>query len=204
MGKLTGSSLHTAFIMAMPSSIRRPRSRNGTPSALNSASIQPTPAPRISRPVRQVLQRREFLGERQRMAHRQHQHAGAKLHALRAGRGPGQRQHRVPEIRRRRIVRVLRDDDVLAHPDIGKAEVLGLHRGATDRVRAGLAADMGQMNADLHDRASSRWSRDPRASRRVASRAGAVDAMTPAAPRFGAERAAISAPWSPHPAGFRS
>ena len=50
MGKLTGSSLHTAFIMAMPSSIRRPRSRNGTPSALNSASIQPTPAPRISRP----------------------------------------------------------------------------------------------------------------------------------------------------------
>ena len=49
-GKLTGSSLHTARIIAMPSSIRRPRSRNGTPSAANSAAIQPTPAPRISRP----------------------------------------------------------------------------------------------------------------------------------------------------------
>ena len=49
-GKLTGSSLHTARIIAMPSSIRRPRSRNGAPSAANSASIQPTPAPRISRP----------------------------------------------------------------------------------------------------------------------------------------------------------
>ena len=49
-GKLTGSSLHTARIIAMPSSMRRPRSWNGTPSAANSASIQPTPAPRISRP----------------------------------------------------------------------------------------------------------------------------------------------------------
>ena len=34
----------------MPSSMRRPRSRNGTPSASNSASSQPTPAPRINRP----------------------------------------------------------------------------------------------------------------------------------------------------------
>ena len=50
VGNVTGSSLHTAFIMAMPSSMRRPRSRNGTPRASNSASIQPTPAPRISRP----------------------------------------------------------------------------------------------------------------------------------------------------------
>src|SRR5207244_3240240 len=51
---------------AMPSSIRRPRSRNGTPSAANSAAIQPTAAPRISRPSRQVLQRRQLLGEGQR------------------------------------------------------------------------------------------------------------------------------------------
>ena len=48
--KLTGSSLHTARIIAMPSSMRRPRSRNGTPRAANSASSQPTPAPRMSRP----------------------------------------------------------------------------------------------------------------------------------------------------------
>ena len=50
VGKVTGSCVQTARIMAMPSSIRRPRSLNGTPSALNSASIQPTPAPRIRRP----------------------------------------------------------------------------------------------------------------------------------------------------------
>ena len=50
VGKVTGSSFHTAFIIAMPSSMRRPRSRNGTPRASNSASIQPTPAPRINRP----------------------------------------------------------------------------------------------------------------------------------------------------------
>ena len=48
--KLTGSSVHTARIIAMPSSVRLPRSLNGTPSAANSASSQPTPAPRISRP----------------------------------------------------------------------------------------------------------------------------------------------------------
>src|SRR5271169_4122692 len=46
----TGSCDHTARIMAMPSSMRRPRSLNGTPSASNSASSQPTPAPRINRP----------------------------------------------------------------------------------------------------------------------------------------------------------
>ena len=41
---------------------------------------------------------------------------------------------------------------MLAHPDIGEAEFLRLHRGAADRVGASLAADMGQMDADLHDR----------------------------------------------------
>src|SRR5204862_497437 len=48
--KLTGSCDHTARIIAMPSSMRRPRSWNGTPRAANSASSQPTPTPRISRP----------------------------------------------------------------------------------------------------------------------------------------------------------
>src|SRR5438445_244983 len=48
--KLTGSCDHTARIIAMPSSMRRPRSLNGTPSAANSGSSQPTPTPRISRP----------------------------------------------------------------------------------------------------------------------------------------------------------
>ena len=47
---VTGSWVHTARIIAMPSSVRRPRSWNGEPKAANSASSQPTPAPRISRP----------------------------------------------------------------------------------------------------------------------------------------------------------
>jgi hypothetical protein len=48
--KVTGSWLQTARIIAMPSSMRRPRSWNGTPRAANSASSQPTPTPRISLP----------------------------------------------------------------------------------------------------------------------------------------------------------
>ena len=50
VGNVTGSWVQTARIIAIPSSIRRPRSWNGTPSAANSPSSQPTPAPRISRP----------------------------------------------------------------------------------------------------------------------------------------------------------
>ena len=47
---VTGSCDHTARIIAMPSSMRLPRSWNGAPNALNSGSSQPTPTPRISRP----------------------------------------------------------------------------------------------------------------------------------------------------------
>ncbi len=48
--KLTGSSDQNARIIAIPSSSRRPRSSNGTPSAANSSFNQPDPAPRINRP----------------------------------------------------------------------------------------------------------------------------------------------------------
>ena len=40
---------------------------------------------------------------------------------------------------------------MLADPYIGKAKLLGLGRGAADRVRSRLASDMGQMNAEPHD-----------------------------------------------------
>ncbi len=39
---------------------------------------------------------------------------------------------------------------MLAYPDIVEAELLGLHRGLADRLRPCLAADMRQMDAELH------------------------------------------------------
>src|ERR1051326_4807030 len=51
VGKLTGSSRQSARMSAMLSSVRRPRSRNGTPRAGNSASSQPTPMPKMTRPA---------------------------------------------------------------------------------------------------------------------------------------------------------
>ena len=84
------------------------------------------------------------------MAHRQHQDAGAEADPAGAGGGPGQRQYRIPEDRRGRIHPIPRQDDVLADPDIGKAEFLRLDRGAADRVGRGFLADMGQMDAEAH------------------------------------------------------
>src|SRR6516164_8282455 len=85
------------------------------------------------------------------MMHRQHDHAGAEPDALgRRGR-PGKGKDWLQEGGRGRIGRVLRQDDVLAHPHVGKPELLGLNRGARDRLGRGLAADMRQMNTDLHD-----------------------------------------------------
>src|SRR6185369_15970696 len=58
---------------------------------------------------------------------------------------------RLQEGGRGRIGRVLRQDDVLTHPHVGKPELLGLNSGARDRLGRGLAADMRQMNTDFHD-----------------------------------------------------
>ena len=122
-------------------------------------------------PLGQVLQCRQFLGERQRMAHRQHQHAGAEPDPLGEGRRPGQGQDRVVEDRRGRVGRALWNDDVLARPDIGKAELLGLDRRPPDRLRPGLAPDMRQMNPDPHDPPSEKTCRAKlRPRRRVRKR----------------------------------
>jgi hypothetical protein len=57
---------------------------------------------------------------------------------------------RVPEIGGGRVAAVFRDDDVLADPDVVEAQFLRLDGGAADAVGAGLAADMGQVDAKLH------------------------------------------------------
>ena len=104
----------------------------------------------------EVLQGRQFLGERQRVAHRQHQHAGAEPDPVGVGRRPGQGQHRIVKDRRRRIGRTLRHDDVLARPGVGKAQFLGLDCRPADCLRPRLAPDLWQMNPDSHPRSSSK------------------------------------------------
>ena len=133
----TGSCDHTARIIAMPSSIRRPRSLNGTPSAANSGFEPADPDPEDQPPARQVVQGRQFLRERQRMAHRQHDDAGAEPHPLGHRGDPGQGQHRIVEQRRARKLRP-RHDDVLADPDV--AEPHSPRRGGRGRlINAGVA-----------------------------------------------------------------
>jgi hypothetical protein len=40
---------------------------------------------------------------------------------------------------------------VLARPDVGKAQLLGLQGGAADRLRPGLASDVREMDAEPHE-----------------------------------------------------
>ena len=99
--------------------------------------------------LREVLQCRQFFGERQWVAHRQDQHAGAEPHPLGHRRGPGQAQHRVVKQWRARKAGAWHDD-VLTDPDIVETQILCSHRRAADLVRCRLLAGMRQMNPELH------------------------------------------------------
>ncbi len=61
------------------SAVRAARSLNGMPSAWNSSSSQPTPMPRMSRPLREHVEGRDLLGDVERVALRQDQDAGREL-----------------------------------------------------------------------------------------------------------------------------
>ncbi len=99
--------------------------------------------------ARQIVQRRQLLRERQRVAHRQHDHAGAEAHPLGDRGDPGQGQDRIVEQRRARVL-LARHDDVLADPDVAEPQRLGAPRVALDQIRRRLAAGMRQMNPELH------------------------------------------------------
>src|SRR5205823_1087984 len=88
--------------------------------------------------------------ERQRVPHRQDQNAGAEADPSCKGCRPSQRQDRVVKDRRGRVGRVLRDNDVLARPHVGKSELLRLNGRPPDRLRPRLATDLRQMNPDPH------------------------------------------------------
>jgi hypothetical protein len=80
--KLTGSSLHTAFIIrdalvGAPAALLERHAERGE------LGLHPAdPGAEDEPAARQVLQRRQLLGERQRVAHRQHQDAGAEPDTL--------------------------------------------------------------------------------------------------------------------------
>src|SRR5438552_3775857 len=147
--KETGSCDHTARIIAMPSSMRRPRSLNGTPSAANSGSSQPTPTPRISRPPDKLCNVDNSLasGSGWRIG-RTITLVPSRTRSVTAA-TPGQGEDRIIEQGRARKLRA-RHDDVLADPDVAEAERLGALGVALDQYRRCLAAGVRQVHPDLH------------------------------------------------------
>ena len=89
--------------------------------------------------VGEVLQRGEFLRQRDRMAHRQHEDGGAETHALGDGGDPGEGEDRLVE---RQLTGELGagQDDVLADPDVGEPQRLGLEGEAADQGGGGAFA----------------------------------------------------------------
>ena len=147
------------------SSVRRPRAANGTPSASNSSSNQPTPMPSIDAPARQAVECRELLGEDHRVALRQDQDAGRRAGSCFVaaptnasqinGSGIGDvltAGH--PARRRVRIRRLVagRHDDVLDRPHRLEAELLGelRHRDRVLGLRP-TAPRVGVHEAEFHE-----------------------------------------------------
>ena len=84
-------------MMSSISSVRLPRSDLLTPTASYSASFQPTPAPRMTRLSDEELERRQLLGQDDRVAQRHDQDRGAEPDPLgRAGRDRQGRQRLEP------------------------------------------------------------------------------------------------------------
>ena len=177
-----GSWLHTARIIAIPSSMRRPRSWNGTPRAANSASSQPTPTPRISRPSEKLCKVDNSLASGSGWRIGSTSTLVPSRTRLVTAATQVKRQHRVVEQRRTRKLRA-RHDDVLADPDIAEPQRLGADR-AWRLISAGcrLAAGMRQMDTDLH-----RFSPVSARRRPWARQSGIVPAIVgyPQAPRTG-------------------
>ena len=199
LSNVTGSCDHTAFIIAMPSSMRRPRSLNGTPSAANSGSSQPTPTPMMSRPPERLCSVDNSLasGSGWRIG------STSTLVPSRTRSVTAATQVRVStgivEQRRARELRA-RHDDVLADPDVAEPHRLGAPRMALDQRRRRLAAGMRQVNPDciaLPSRACLAASKMPGTSRRGKGKRcafeGKVALITAAASGIGRATADIMA-----------
>jgi hypothetical protein len=83
------------------------------------------------------------------MAHRQHQDGSAETHALGDGGDPGEGEDRLVE-RQRAGELGAGEDDVLADPDIGEPQRLGLDGDAPDQRRGGALAGVGEVDAEVH------------------------------------------------------
>ena len=83
--KVAFSSVHIRFRISTISSSARSRSRvlgNAQPVCSNSGWNQPAPSPAITRPGRDVVDRRDLLGEDRRVAEEGRRHERAELGAL--------------------------------------------------------------------------------------------------------------------------
>ena len=99
--------------------------------------------------VAQRIEARERVGERERVVVRQHEHTGAQPDIGCGGGTPRERHQRVVEVRRG--VRLRGGvQHVVADPDIGEAERVGVLRGAPDRLGSADAPVLRQMAADPH------------------------------------------------------
>src|SRR3546814_5578145 len=83
-----------------------------------------------------LVDRGEVVGQPHRVVLRHHEDAGAEPHPLGHRRRPAERGERV-EQERRRVALLRRVDDVVAHPHIGEAELLGVPRRPADRLPRG-------------------------------------------------------------------
>ena len=115
--------------MAIHSSVRAPRSANGTSSASNSSSSQPAPTPSRSRPLLAMSIDAACLANITGRAQRQHEHRGPERRALGHRRGERERDHRLDvrgvgrpgrlAVGGERVVRVdrARQHDVVGDPE---------------------------------------------------------------------------------------
>ena len=117
------------------------RSRRGSP---NSRSFQPTPTPAIDPAAGQRVERRELLGEDDRVPLGHDDHARPEPERRVAGGDPGEGLDRVvvdPVVGGRLDVV---DEDVVGRPDRVPAEPLGDGRGGLDGLGRGKVGEVGQ------------------------------------------------------------
>jgi hypothetical protein len=97
----------------------------------------------------QCIDRSKRVRQLQWVVHRRDQHARAEADTARRGRTPRERDERVEQVRRRIRLR-RRMHDVVAHPDVGEAELLGVLGGAGDRLGSRAPAVLRQVDPDAH------------------------------------------------------